>query len=379
MSRPLAEEARRVAEAGLAELESQLASVPPAGVAASEVTALFRRHRATLVQALGELVMSAVDKQTPSAREKFSDGRWVARPGDRVYSLAPGFGGSQAAIYGVVEGSRTGLQVRITGTGGFFPGTVKTKRTRYSPQWTVMDDPRPGELRAERLAKEKAQEEQWRREQEEYEAEARAKAAAAVKAGETYLSESTPPGRPVTDHLSGRQGRLMRQSERGPIVRWRDGLEGDSTIGSPNAQGFWPTITVGDGEASPDYLLLLQAEPHPAFNPTVHILPQWVPVESLADAQRKVASFIGGNKVGEGNWKGGVVTRDGEPFARIRYDGRIFDSLLGGEIDTQGRPAAREALSLLLIRNGGRSLSTSDGPKAVGALGSAAEKRGQKP
>lgn len=153
----------------------------------------------------------------------------------------------------------------------------------------------------------------------------------------------------------------------------------DSTIGSPNAQGFWPTITVGEGEAPPDYLLLLQAEPDPAFNPTVQILPQWVPVENLDDAQRRVANFIDVNKVGEGNWKGGKVTRDGESFAQIRYDGRIFNSLIGGEIDSQGNPIERHDWSLALVRSGGRSLGYSDGPKVAGALSAGAVKGGQKP
>ena len=171
----------------------------------------------------------------------------------------------------------------------------------------------------------------------------------------------------------------MRQSELGPIVRWRGGLEGDSTIGSPNAQGFWQLITVGQGEAPPDYLLLLQAEPHPAFNPTVLILPQWVPVENLADAHSRVANFITVNKVGEGNWKGGAVMRDGEPFAQIRYDGRIFNSLIGGEIDAQGNLIERRDLSLALVRAGGRSIGYSDGPKAAAELSGTAEKRGQRP
>ena len=379
MSQVLPEKARRVAEAGLADLESLLASQPPAGVTALEVIALFRLHRSTLTQALVQLLTAAAEKRSPAEREKYPDGRWVARPGDKVYSLVAGFGGSQAAVYGVVEKGRGGLRVRVTGTGGFFPGTTRRKSTRYTSQWTVSDDPRPGELRAERLAREKAQEEQWRREQEEYEAEARVKAAAAVRAGEAYLTEATPPGRSITDHLGDRKGRLMRQSELGPIVRWRGGLEGDSTIGSPNAQGFWPMITVGKGEALPDYLLLLQAEPHPAFNPTVLILPQWVQVENLADAQGRTANFIAVNKVGEGNWKGGAVMRDGEPFAQIRYDGRIFNSLIGGEIDAHGNPIERRDTSLALLRAGGRYVGHSDGPKVAGELHSTAEKRGQKP
>lgn len=379
MSQGLPEEARRVADAGLAELESLLASQPPAGVTASEVTAIFRRHRSALTQALANLLTVAAEKRASTDREKYPDGRWIAQPGDKVYSLVAGFGGSQAAVYGVVEKGRGGLRVRITGTGGFFPGTTKMKSARYTSQWTVMEDPRPGELRAERLAQEKAKEEQWRREQEEYEAEARAKAAAAVRAGEAYLTEATPPGRPITEHLSERRGRLMRQSELGPIVRWRGELEGDSTIGSPNAEGFWPTITVGQGEAPPDYLLLLQAEPHPAFNPTVQILPQWVSVENLADAQRRVANFIDVNKVGEGNWRGGKVMRDGEPFAQIRYDGRIFNSLIGGEMDSRGNPIERHDLSLALVRSGGRSLGSSDGPKVAGELRGGASKRGQRP
>lgn len=379
MSRGGREEAWRAAEAGLAELASAIAAQPPAGVSASEVAALFRRHRPALTDALVQLITAAADKRASTEREEYPDGRWVARPGDKVYSLVAGFGGSQAAVYGVVEKGRGGLRVRVTGTGGFFPGATRTKSTRYTSQWTVMEDPRPGELRAERLAREKAQEEQWRREQEEYEAEARAKAAAAVRAGESYLSEATPPGRPITDHLGDRKGRLMRQSELGPIVRWRGELEGDSTIGSPNAQGLWPTITVGDGEAPPDYLLLLQAEPDPAFNPTVQILPQWVPVENLADAQRRVANFIDVNKVGEGNWRGGTVTRDGEPFAQIRYDGRIFNSLIGGEMDSQGNPIDRHDWSLALVRSGGRSLGYSDGPKVAGGHRAGAVKGGQKP
>lgn len=379
MSQALLEKALRVAETGLAELESILASQPPAGVTASEVVALFRRHRSTLTQALVQLLTSAADKQVSAEREKYPDGRWVARPGDKVYSLVAGFGGSQAAVYGVAEKGRGGIRVRITGTGGFFPGTTRTKSTRYTSQWTVIDDPRPGELRAERLAREKAQEEQWRREQEEYEAEARAKAAAAVRAGEAYLTEAAPPGRLVTDHLGDRRGRLMRQSELGPIVRWRGGLEGDSTIGSPNAQGFWPLITVGEGEAPPDYLLLLQAEPHPAFNPTVLILPQWVPVDNLADAKSRVANFITVNKVGEGNWKGGAVMRDGEPFAQIRYDGRIFNSLIGGEIDARGNLIEGRDISLALVRAGGRSIGYSDGPKVASERSGTAEKRGQRP
>lgn len=90
-------------------------------------------------------------------------------------------------------------------------------------------------------------------------------------------------------------------------------------------------------------VLVLRADPNPDFSPgthqaTVQIAPQWVRVASLQEAQQRAGAFRDAHHLGGGNWTGGEVFRDGQPYARISYNGRIWDALLGGELDGRGRP-----------------------------------------
>lgn len=90
-------------------------------------------------------------------------------------------------------------------------------------------------------------------------------------------------------------------------------------------------------------MLVLRADPNPDFPPgsynaTVQIPAQWVRVASLREAQQRAMAFRDAHALGGGNWTGGEVFRDGQPYARISYNGRIWDALLGGELDVQGRP-----------------------------------------
>lgn len=181
------------------------------------------------------------------SRRTYPDGRWIAEPGDEVYAQTRGFGGTPAAIRGRVEESRGKLRVRVTGSGGFFPMSVKAKTMPYSEQWTVVQDPRPDQLRQEQLAREKEKQEQWKREQEEYEAQGRKRAAEAVAEGEHYLSPDSPLGTVVSDHLTGEIGVLVSRQP-WTVIRWEDdGVErtfpdasDTATVGPVDRKSFLP-------------------------------------------------------------------------------------------------------------------------------------------
>lgn len=90
-------------------------------------------------------------------------------------------------------------------------------------------------------------------------------------------------------------------------------------------------------------VLLLRADPNPDFGAGTHqasvqIAPQWVRVGSLAEAQQRALAFIRSHDLGGGNWTGGDVFREGKPYARVSYNGRIWDAQSEGELDGQGRP-----------------------------------------
>lgn len=88
-------------------------------------------------------------------------------------------------------------------------------------------------------------------------------------------------------------------------------------------------------------VLQLQADPNPDFSPDSHeasvqVPSQFVAVESLASAQSMVVRFIAEHDLGAGNWTGGLVLHDGEPYARISYNGRIWDAATDEELKPDG-------------------------------------------
>lgn len=97
-------------------------------------------------------------------------------------------------------------------------------------------------------------------------------------------------------------------------------------------------------------VLLLRADPNSDFGAGTHqasvqIAPQWVRVGSLAEAQQRVLAFIRSHDLGGGNWTGVDVFRDGKPYARVSYNGRIWDARSEGELDEQGRPVPSPSCS----------------------------------
>lgn len=78
------------------------------------------------------------------------------------------------------------------------------------------------------------------------------------------------------------------------------------------------------------YSLFLRAVPNPDFGPqthqaTVDVPGRWILVDSLTDARRKALDFIRAWDLGGGNWNGGDIARNGKVFARVSYNGKIWD------------------------------------------------------
>lgn len=92
----------------------------------------------------------------------------------------------------------------------------------------------------------------------------------------------------------------------------------------------------------------LEAQPNPDFAPSTHngsvrVLLHWKPVSSLGHAVEEVDRFIESNELGGGNWvgKAGRVVKDGQPWARISYNRRIWegwDASPRQELDKHGNP-----------------------------------------
>lgn len=103
------------------------------------------------------------------------------------------------------------------------------------------------------------------------------------------------------------------------------------------------TLLQAELRSQPGLMLLLRADPNYDFEPgsykaTVRLAPKWVSVSSLGQAQRRVRDYIDTHGLGGGNWTGGEVFREGQPYARISYNGRIWDAVTEGELDAQGHP-----------------------------------------
>lgn len=85
------------------------------------------------------------------------------------------------------------------------------------------------------------------------------------------------------------------------------------------------------------YSLFLRAVPNLDFAPQTHqatvaVPGSWLLVDSLADARKKALDFIRAWDLGGGNWSGGEIARDGKVFARVSYNGRIWDTATEREI-----------------------------------------------
>ena len=103
--------------------------------------------------------------------------------------------------------------------------------------------------------------------------------------------------------------------------------------------------------AQEGYSLFLRAVPNLDFGPethraTVDVPGRWIGVDSLADAKKKAMDFIRAWDLGGGNWIGGEVARDGKVFARVSYNGRIWDTATEREIelsDTDAKPPVKRS------------------------------------
>lgn len=103
--------------------------------------------------------------------------------------------------------------------------------------------------------------------------------------------------------------------------------------------------------AQEGYSLFLRAVPNLDFGPETHqatvaVPGRWIVVDSLADARKKAMDFIRAWDLGGGNWIGGEVARDGKVFARISYNGRIWDTATEREIalsDTDTKPLVKRS------------------------------------
>lgn len=323
----LAGEAIRALEVGLLEH-------PPEGVQAEAIRGLFGRLGSQLEKTLADLVLSS--SHTPQTiitkRNTYPDGRWIAEAGDHVYTSVRGFGGTPASLRGLVEKGKKGLLVRITGSASFFPGAIARKRVAYGAEWTVVDDPRPRQVEAQRLISRRQEEEERQREEAAYQAEGRSKAAQAVAAGESLLTKDSPLQRPVTEHLTGERGKLLGHSEGYAEVRWQDNH--NSVVRVPS-----DTISVGHEVLAEEWEVLLRATHD---NPDQPMLDEWVKVADLAEAQRRALAFIQTHRVTEKHWHGGVVARDGTTFAQIAHRGTIWRD--GHEVDSSGNRVARTPL-----------------------------------
>ena len=99
------------------------------------------------------------------------------------------------------------------------------------------------------------------------------------------------------------------------------------------------------------YSLFLRAVPNLDFAPethqaTVDVPGRWILVDSIADARMKALDFIRAWDLGGGNWSGGEIARDGKVFARVSYNGRIWDTATEREIalsDGEAKPPAKRS------------------------------------
>jgi len=98
------------------------------------------------------------------------------------------------------------------------------------------------------------------------------------------------------------------------------------------------------------YSVFLRAVPNFDFGPqthqaTVDVPGRWILVDSLTDARQKALDFIRAWDLGGGNWNGGEIAHNGKVFARVSYNGRIWDSSTEQEItfpaDDTKSPAER--------------------------------------
>jgi hypothetical protein len=94
---------------------------------------------------------------------------------------------------------------------------------------------------------------------------------------------------------------------------------------------------------APKLTLTLEAVPNADFPPgshqaTLSVPARQVPVGSLADAVAKVRAFVLEHDVSGGNYSSssGRVERDGVPYCRVSYNGRLW------ALGEQGRETYRE-------------------------------------
>lgn len=83
--------------------------------------------------------------------------------------------------------------------------------------------------------------------------------------------------------------------------------------------------------------LYLRAVPNLDFSPgthqaTVEVPGRWHSVASVADAIWSALDFIRAWQLGGGNWSGGELAESGKVFARISYNGRLWDAATDKEI-----------------------------------------------
>ena len=77
--------------------------------------------------------------------------------------------------------------------------------------------------------------------------------------------------------------------------------------------------------AKPKLTLHLASAGNPDFGQYAPISPPLdVPVKSLKDATKKCHEYIRKWNLGGGNWVGGLVKRDGVPYAKISYNLRVW-------------------------------------------------------
>lgn len=162
---------------------------------------------AALQNALARLEPKAEPKPKPAPtdRETWKDGRWKAKPGDKVYQRVPGFGGSAAVINGEVYGKSGALRVKITGANSLIGGGYSGPKTvLYDHAWTVEGDPLPAKRQAEKEAEAKRLEQEIKDDYERRDKDARAKAKAAIAAGDAPLTEeNAKAGLVVFNHGMG--------------------------------------------------------------------------------------------------------------------------------------------------------------------------------
>jgi len=316
-------------------IEAELREHPPEGVQPEAVGGLFGRFGSQLENTLADLVLSSSGTRKPPvivSRRTYPDGRWIAEPGEHVYTQVRGFGGTPASLHGQIEQGKNGLLVRVLGASSVFPSSISKKRIPYDSQWTVVGDPRPQQVKAEQLISLRRKEEAAQREEAAYQAEGRSKAAQAVAQGEALLTKDSPLQRAVTEHLTGERGKLIGYSNSYAEVRWQDNR--NTVVKVPS-----DTITVSNDELAEEWEVLLRATHD---DPDQKVLDEWAKVANLADAQQRVLAFIRTQGIAEKHWHGGVVIRDGTTYAEISHSGTIWRD--GYDIDVSGNRRAQTRL-----------------------------------